>query len=178
MATDMNRHPNLPMRGRDGTLGGRKLKADDDLAVHVPAGLELDRGADLPDRESCRDGHAELARRDQAGDLLDGAGGGVSAVGRRDPVDLCSDGGDAFVRHAEFWCRLRRLRPVQVDGRGDAGGSQGAEPAGQAVAVGDRLGPEGTQGTGRRRRSVPITRAPESRASCTANTPTRLPRRR
>jgi binding-protein-dependent transport system inner membrane component len=89
--------------------------------------LKLDRGADLLDREGCRDGHAELARRDQAGDLLDGAGGGVSAVGRSDPVDLGGDGGDALVRNAEFSCRLRRLDPVQVDGRGDAAGSQGTE---------------------------------------------------
>jgi len=43
--------------------------------VHVPAGLKLDRSADLLDREACRDGDAELARRDQAGNLLDGAGG-------------------------------------------------------------------------------------------------------
>jgi hypothetical protein len=88
----------MPMRGRDSTLGRRKLEVDDDLAVHVPAGLKLDRGADLLHRESCRDGHTELARRDQARNLLDGAGGGVSTVCRRDPVDLCSDGGDALVR--------------------------------------------------------------------------------
>ena len=100
-------------------------------------------------------GTRELARRDQAGNLLDGAGGGVSAVCRRDSVDLCGDGGDALVRNAEFSCRPRRLRPVQVDGRGDAGRSQGAEPVGQAVAIGDRLGPEGTQGIGRCRRSRP-----------------------
>ena len=80
--------------------------------MHVPAGLKLDRSADLLDREACRDGDAELARRDQAGNLLDGAGGGVSAVGRRDPVDLGSDGGDALVRNAKFSCRLRCLRPV------------------------------------------------------------------
>src|ERR1700733_6583090 len=88
------------------------IEVDDDLAVHVPAGLKLNRGADLLDREARRDGHAELARRDQASNLLDGAGGGVSAVCRRDPVDLCSDGGDALVRNANFSCRLRRLRPV------------------------------------------------------------------
>src|SRR5690348_10947170 len=146
--TDVDECPDLPMRGRDSILSGRKLEVDDDLAVHVPAGLKLDRGADLLDWEACRDGHAELARRDQAGDLLDGAGGGVSAVGRRDPVDLCGDGGDALVRNAKFSCRLRRLGPVEVDGRSDAGGGQGTEPAGQPVAVGDRLGSEGTQGTG------------------------------
>ena len=99
----------------------RRLEVDDDLAVDVPAGLELDRGADLLDREACRDGHTELARRDQAGNLLYGAGGGVGAVCRCDSVDLCSDGGDALVRNAKFPCRLRRLRPVEVDGRGDAG---------------------------------------------------------
>jgi hypothetical protein len=40
----------------------------------VPTGLELDRGADLLDREACRDGHAELARRDQvpaAAEMMD-----------------------------------------------------------------------------------------------------------
>jgi AcrR family transcriptional regulator len=31
-----------------------KLEVDDDLAVHVPAGLKLDRGADLLDWEACR----------------------------------------------------------------------------------------------------------------------------
>src|SRR5579862_5540389 len=126
------------------------LEVDDDLAVHVPAGLKLDRGADLLNREGCRDWHTELARRDQAGNLLDGAGGGVSAVCRRDSVDLCGDGGDALVRDAKFSCRLRRVRPVQVDGRSDAGGSKGTEPTDQAVAIGDRLGPEGSQGIGRR----------------------------
>ena len=45
-------------------------EVDDDLAVHVPARLKLDRRADLLHRESCRDGHTELARRDQAGNLL------------------------------------------------------------------------------------------------------------
>ena len=60
----------MPMRGRESTLGRRKLKIDDDLAMHVPAGLKLDRGADLLDREACRDGHTELARRDQASNLL------------------------------------------------------------------------------------------------------------
>ena len=114
-----------------------------------------DRGADLLHREGCRDGHAELACRDQARNLLDGAGGGVSAVCRRDPVDLCGDGGDALVRHAKFSCRPRRVRPVQVDRRGDAAGSQGTDPAGQAVPIGGRLGPAGTQGIGRRRRSRP-----------------------
>src|SRR5262249_9211540 len=44
------------MRGRDSTVGGRGLEVDDDLAVHVPAGLKLDRGADLLDQEACRDG--------------------------------------------------------------------------------------------------------------------------
>ena len=53
-------------------LSGRKLEVDDYLAVHVPPGLKLDRGADLPGRESCRDGHTELARRDQASNLLYG----------------------------------------------------------------------------------------------------------
>ena len=80
-------------------------------------------------------------------------GGGVSAVCWRDPVGLCGDGGDALVRHAKFSCRLRCVRPVEVDRRGDAAGSQGTEQAGQAVAIGDRLGPEGAQGIGRRRRS-------------------------
>ena len=68
--------------------------------MHVPTGLKLDRGSDLFDREACRDGHKELARRDQASNLLDGAGSGVRAVRRRDPVDLCSDGGDALIRYA------------------------------------------------------------------------------
>jgi hypothetical protein len=99
-------------RGRDSALGRRKLEVDDDLAVHVPAGLKLDRGADLLHRESCRDGHAELARRDQARNLLDGAGGGIGAVCRRDPVDPRSDGSNALVRHAKFSCRLHRVRPV------------------------------------------------------------------
>jgi hypothetical protein len=77
--------------------------------VHVPGGLKLDRGADLLDREARRDGHTELARRDQASDLLYGAGGGVSAVCRCDSVDLCSDGGDALVGNAKFSCRLDTL---------------------------------------------------------------------
>ncbi len=102
-----------------------------------------------------RDGHPELARRDQAGDLFEGARGGVGAVRRRDPVDLRGDGGDALVRDAEFSGRLHRVRPVQVDRRGDAAGSEGADPVDQAVAVGDRLGPEGAQGVGRRRRPRP-----------------------
>ena len=88
------------------------LEVDDDLAVHVPAGLKLDRRADLLDRETCCDGHTELARGDQASNLLYGAGGGVSAVCRRDPLDLSSDGGDARVRHAKFSCSLCRLGPV------------------------------------------------------------------
>jgi hypothetical protein len=37
-------------------------------------------GADLLDREACRDGDTELARRDQASNLLYGAGGGVSRL--------------------------------------------------------------------------------------------------
>src|ERR1700744_3226964 len=131
--------PNAMMRA------GARLEVDDDLAVHVPAGLELDRGADLADREAGRDGHPELTLRDQAGDLLDGAGGGFGAVGRCDSVDLGRDGGDALVREVEVPGRLDRTRPVQVDGRGNAGGSQGMDPAGQALAVGDRLGPEGPQ---------------------------------
>ena len=141
----------LPIGFRDRVGIGLGLEVDDDLAVYVPAGLKLDRGADLLDREACRDGHTELARRDQASNLLYGAGGGVSAVCRCDSVDLCSDGGDAVVRNAKFSCRLRRLRPVQVDGRSDAGGSQVTEPVDQAVAISDRLGPEGTQRIGRRR---------------------------
>jgi hypothetical protein len=126
--------------------------------VYVPAGLKLDRGADLLDRERCRDGYTELAGRDQARDLLDGAGGGVGAVCRGDSVEVCGDGGDALVRDAKFSCRLRRLGPVEVDGGGDAGGSQGAPRARRASA--DVADP------------VPITRAPARRASCTANTPT------
>src|ERR1700722_18761198 len=110
--------PQEPNASRRLPARGGELEVDDDLAVYVPAGLKLDRRADLLDREACRDGHTELARRDQAGDLLDGAGGGVSAVRRRDPVGLCSDGGDAPVRHAKVPCRLHRLRPVQVDRRG------------------------------------------------------------
>jgi hypothetical protein len=123
--------------------------------VRVPASLKLDRRADLLHREACRDGHAELAYRDQAGNLLDGAGGGVSAVRRGDPVDLRGDSGDPLVRQAKFPRHLHCLRPVQVDRRSDAGGSQGTDPAGQAVAMGDRLGPESTAGTGRGRRSRP-----------------------
>src|SRR5689334_15268493 len=67
------------------------LEVDDDLAVHVPAGLELDRRADLLHREGRGQGHSELPLRDQPRDLLDRAGGGVGAVRRRDPVD---QGGD------------------------------------------------------------------------------------
>jgi hypothetical protein len=54
--------------------------------------LKLDRGADLFDRKACRDRHPEPTRRNQAGDLLDGARGCVGAVRRRDPVNL---GGNA-----------------------------------------------------------------------------------
>src|SRR3954470_7195242 len=53
-------------------LGGRFSEVDDDLAVHVAARLELDRLADLFDREVRRDRHPQPPRRHQAGDLLDG----------------------------------------------------------------------------------------------------------
>jgi hypothetical protein len=67
--------------GRVGRVAGvPQLEVDDDLAVDVPAGLQLDRSADLPDREGCRDGHTELAGRDQAGDLLDGAGAALAPL--------------------------------------------------------------------------------------------------
>ena len=123
-----------------------------------------------------RDGHAESARRGQTGDLLDGAGGGVGAVGRRDAVHLGGDRGHAGVRYAELACHRDRVRAVQVDGRGDAVGSQVAESVGQALAIGDRLGSRVP--AGRRPRSadpVPMTRAPARRASWTANTPTPPP---
>ncbi len=51
------------------------LEVDDDLALHVPAGLEFDRGADLLDRKIGRDRHTELARRDQSGNLFESVGG-------------------------------------------------------------------------------------------------------
>src|SRR5438309_11244730 len=71
------------------------LEVDDDLAVHVSAGLKLDRGADLPDRKGCGDRHPELTRGHQVGDLLEGTRSGVGAVRRRDPVDRGGKGGDA-----------------------------------------------------------------------------------
>jgi hypothetical protein len=40
--------------------------------------LKLDCGADLLDREACRDGHTKLARRDQASSLFDGAGAALA----------------------------------------------------------------------------------------------------
>ena len=54
-----------------------------------------------------------------------------------------------------FPCGVHCLRPVQVDGGGDTAGSEGPDPVGQAVAVGDRLGPEAAQEIGRCRRSRP-----------------------
>jgi hypothetical protein len=56
-------------------LRGRFLEVDDDLALYVPPGLELDRGADLLNREAGGDGHPELTARNQAGELFQGAGG-------------------------------------------------------------------------------------------------------
>ena len=46
------------------------LDVDDDLAVHVPAGLELDRGADLFDGEARCDWYPDLACCNEAGDLF------------------------------------------------------------------------------------------------------------
>jgi hypothetical protein len=71
-------------------------EVDDDLAVHVPAGLKFDRLADLLEREGCRDRHTEVARRHQASDLGDRASGGVGTVDRRHPVDSRGDRGDAL----------------------------------------------------------------------------------
>ena len=71
-------------------------------------------------------------------------GGGVGTVRGRDAVH---DGGDrrhAGVRYAELACHRDRVRAVQVDGRGDAVGGQFAESVGQALAIGDRLGPRAT----------------------------------
>ena len=148
------------------------LEVDDDLALHVPAGLEFGRGADLLDREARRDRHPELARRNQAGDLFQGAGDGVRAIGGRHAVDLRGDGADTGVRDAEFPCGVHCLRPVQVDGGGDAGGSEGPDPVGQAVAVGTGSAPRPRRKSDDDADPVPITCAPASRASWTANTPT------
>ncbi|WP_218153962.1 hypothetical protein [Nonomuraea pusilla] len=122
-----------------------RLEVDDDLALHVPTGLEFGGAADLLDREARRDGHPQSARRDQAGDLFQGAGSGVRAVGRRHAVDLRGDGADAAVRDAWFPCDVHCLHPVQVDGGGDAAGSERSAPVGQSVAVGDRLGSESVE---------------------------------
>jgi len=65
------------------------------------------------------------------------------------------DGGDARVRDAECPCGVRCLRSVEVDRSGDSAGSEGADPVGQSVAVGDRLGSEIAQETSRCRRSRP-----------------------
>jgi hypothetical protein len=74
--------------------------------VHVSAGLEFHRGADLRDREARRDWRANLTCRNEAGDLVYGAGG-VGAVCGCDPVDLGGDRGDAVVGGAEFSRGLR-----------------------------------------------------------------------
>jgi len=79
----------------------------------VPAGLELDGGTDLLDREACGDGHPESAGRNQASQLFQGAGGGIGAVGRCDPVDLGGDGRDACVRDAKSPCRVRCLGSIE-----------------------------------------------------------------
>src|SRR4051794_35218665 len=130
-------------------------EVDYDLAVHVPACLQLDGGADLVDGEGRGDRHSESALRGQTGDFLDGAGGGVGAVGRRDAVHSGGDRGHAGVRYAEFACHRDRVGAVQVHGRGDAVGSQLAESVGQALAVGYRLGSQCPQGVGRGGRSGP-----------------------
>lgn len=101
----------------------RRLDVDDDFAVDVAAGLKLDCGADLLHWEACCDGYPKLARCNKIGDLIEGSGGGVGAVGRGDVVDLCSDGGDPLVGYAEFPCGLHSLGAVQVDRGGDARGS-------------------------------------------------------
>ncbi len=116
--------------------------------MHVAGGLQFDRGADLFDREARCDGHPELTCGDQLSNVLQGAGGSIGAVRRRHPVDLGGDGADALVRDAEFPCGMDGLRPVQVDRRGDAVGSEGADPVSQTVAIGDRLGPEAAQEVG------------------------------
>ena len=122
------------------------LEVDDDLPPYVPPRLKFDRGANLFDRKAGRDRHPQAARCNQAGDLREGARGCVGAVRRCDAVDLGGDGRDALVGNADFACRERRVRPVQVRGRGDAGGSQRTDPIDQTIAIGDRLDPERAQG--------------------------------
>jgi hypothetical protein len=117
------------------------LEVDDDLAVHVPFGLELDRLADLFDREAGRDRYEDLVCCSEASDLFQGTRGRVGAIGGSDSLDLDGDGGDALVGDSELPCGVDGVGPVKIDRSGDAVGSEETDPVGQPVAVGDGLGP-------------------------------------
>src|SRR5581483_7755633 len=138
----VSRRESAPSRCSDGSLvSANPLEVDDDLAVHVSAGLELDRGPNLFDWEGRRDRYPDFAGANEAGYLIDGVGG-VGAVCGLDAVDLAGDRGDACVWDAEFPCRVHGVDSVEVDRCGDAGGREGADPFDEPFAVGHGMGAE------------------------------------
>ena len=157
-------------------MAGTRATGQDHLPARVAGLAQLVRHAGVGEREGRGDADAERVVRDELGVLGELRPEPPAVAGEHDAQLEGSQVGD---RHdpvggaaAQLDRDLEGVLPGGVEDRVDAVRREGADPVGEAVAVGDRDRAEGAQVVVVARDAVPMTVTPRATASWTPNAPT------